>query len=95
LSDAQEQSKRLIAEARDVAARLHEQERQRASVSAEQIIRAARDAAAQERTRMLGEVRRDVGRLVVQTTAAVIGTVLTPADQQRLAEETGRRLSAS
>jgi F-type H+-transporting ATPase subunit b len=95
LTEAQAQSKRLIAEARDVAARLHEQERQRAIASAEQIVRAARDAAAQEHTRMLGELRREVGRLVVQTTAAVVGTVLTPADQQRLAEETGRQLSRS
>jgi len=31
-----------------------------------------------------------VGRLVVQTTAAVTGKVLTPDDQRRLAEETAQ-----
>ena len=43
---------------------------------------------------MLAELRREVGRLVVQTTAAVIGKVLTPDDQRRLAEETARQLTA-
>ena len=55
----------------------------------------AREAAAQEHARMLAELRREVGRLVVQTTAAVIGKVLTPDDQRRLAEETARQLTAS
>jgi F-type H+-transporting ATPase subunit b len=43
---------------------------------------------------MLTELRREVGRLVVQTTAAVVGKVLTPDDQRRLSEETAKRLSA-
>ena len=42
-----------------------------------------------------GRLRREVGRLVVQTTAAVIGKVLTPDDQRRLAEETARALRPS
>ena len=41
---------------------------------------------------MLTELRRDVGRLVVQTTAAVTGKVLTPDDHSRLAEETALQL---
>ena len=53
----------------------------------------AREATAQDHARMLAELRREVGRLVVQTTAAVTGKVLTPEDQRRLAEETARRLS--
>ena len=60
--------------------------------AAEQIMLQAREAAAQEHARMLAELRREVGRLVVQTTAAVIGKVLTPDDQRRLAEETARTL---
>jgi F-type H+-transporting ATPase subunit b len=43
---------------------------------------------------MLSELKREVGRLVVQTTAAVTGKVLTPEDQRRLAEETSRRVAA-
>ena len=52
----------------------------------------AREAAAQDHARMLGELRREVGRLVVQTTAAVTGKVLTTDDQRRLSEETAKRL---
>jgi len=44
---------------------------------------------------MMGELRREVGRLVVRTTAAVIGKILTPDDQRRLAEETTKELSSS
>jgi F-type H+-transporting ATPase subunit b len=42
---------------------------------------------------MLADVKHEVGRLVVQTTAKVAGKVLTPEDHRRLAEETARQLS--
>ena len=54
----------------------------------------ARDAAVLEHARMLAELWHEVGHLVVQTTAAVAGKVLTADDQRRLAEETTRRLIA-
>jgi F-type H+-transporting ATPase subunit b len=43
---------------------------------------------------MLAELKREIGRLVLQTTASVIAKTLTPEDQRRLAEETIRRLAA-
>jgi F-type H+-transporting ATPase subunit b len=43
---------------------------------------------------MLTDLRREVGRLVVDTTSKVTGKVLTPDDQKRLADETSRQLSA-
>jgi F-type H+-transporting ATPase subunit b len=43
---------------------------------------------------MLTELRREVGRLVVETTSKVTGKVLTPDDQKRLADETTRQLAA-
>ena len=43
---------------------------------------------------MLAELKREVGRLVVETTAAVVGKVLTPEDQRRLAEEAARQLTS-
>ena len=94
LADAQAHSQQLIAEARDIAKRLQEQAAQRSIVTAEQILAKAREAAEQEHARMLAELRREVGRLVVQTTTAVVGKVLTPDDERRLAEETARELSA-
>ncbi len=42
---------------------------------------------------MMAELRREVGRLVVETTAKVTGKVLTPDDQRRLSEETVRQLA--
>jgi F-type H+-transporting ATPase subunit b len=92
--EARTQATRVIEEARDVAKRLQDQEAQRAIVTAEQIVLRAREAATQEHERMLAELKREVGRLVTQTTAAVIGKVLTPDDQRRLAEETSRQLAS-
>ena len=43
---------------------------------------------------MLAELKREVGRLVVQTTATVTGKILTPDDHRRLAEETARQPGA-
>jgi hypothetical protein len=48
-----------------------------------------------EHQQMLAELRQEVGRLVVQTTAAVIGRVVTPDDHERLAEDTARYLRAN
>src|SRR5882762_10728933 len=94
LSQANIQANKLIEEARAAAGRVQEQETQKAIAAAEQIIVKAREAAAQDHARMLAELKREVGRLVVQTTATVTGKILTVEDQQRLAEETNRQLAA-
>lgn len=94
LADAGDKANKLIDEARQAAARVREQETQKAIASAEQIIAKAREAATQERSQMLGELKREVGRLVVQTTTTVTGKILTPDDQKRLAQETEKQLSA-
>ena len=90
---ANAQATKLIEEARAAAARVQEQETQKAIAAAEQIMVKAREAAAQEHERMLAELKREVGRLVVQTTATVTGKILTPEDQRRLAEETAKQLA--
>jgi F-type H+-transporting ATPase subunit b len=74
--------------------RLQADEAQKAVAEAEQILARAREAAERERVRMLAELRREVGRLVVQTTAAVTGKILTAEDHRRLAEETTRQLAS-
>ena len=43
---------------------------------------------------MLAELKREVGRLVVQTTASVTGKILTADDHRRLAEETATATGA-
>jgi len=90
---ARAEAARIVEETRGVAGRVKEREMERARAAAEQIVSKARDAAAQEHARVLTEVRREVGRLVVKTTAAVTGKILTSDDQRRLAEETARQLT--
>jgi F-type H+-transporting ATPase subunit b len=94
LAQAGDQANELIEQARTAAARVREVETQKALAAAEQIVTKAREAAAQDHARMLAELKREVGRLVVQTTATVTGKVLTADDQKRLAEETEKQLTA-
>lgn len=94
MSAANVQANKLIEEARAAAARVQETETQKAIAAAEQIIIKAREAAAADHARMLAELRREVGRLVVETTGKVTGKVLTLDDQKRLADETTRQLAA-
>jgi len=84
----------FIDEARVAAEGLLKQETRKATASAEEIIARARQATAQDHARMLAELKREVGRLVVETTSAVTGKILTTEDQRRLAEETERQLAA-
>lgn len=93
MEQANTQATEFVKEARGAAARLREQETQKALAGAEQIITRAREAAALEHARMLLELKREVGSLVVQTTAALAGKVLTPEDQRRLAEETASQIT--
>jgi len=94
LQQANIQASKLIEEGRAAAARVQEQEIQKAIAAAEEIVAKAREAAAQERARMFSELKSEFGRLVLKTTANVTGKILTPEDQQRLAEETARQLTA-
>ena len=94
LADASDRANKLIEEGREAAARVREQETQKAIAAGEQIVAKAREAAAQERTQMLAQLKREVGRLVVQTTTSVTGKILTADDQRRLAQETEKQLAA-
>jgi len=94
LRKANDQAALIIQEAHAAAARVQERESQKAIAAAQQIIAKAQEAAAREHERMLADLKREVGRLVVQTTATVTGKILTAEDQRRLAEETARQLPA-
>jgi len=95
IAEAQQEATHLIAEARGIAARLKDRSRQLALGEAEQIVRDARAAGAQERRQVLAEAQREVGRLVMKTAAAVTGKILTPHDQRRLLDETTKELTAA
>ena len=93
LAKAGEEGKKLIEEARAAAARVQVEETKKATASAEQILVRAREAADRDHARMLAELKHEVGRLVVQTTASVTGKILTADDHRRLAEETANQLA--
>jgi len=94
LNQANAQGAKMIEEARAAAAQVQERETQKAIAAATDIVNKARQATEAEHARMLTELRREVGRLVVTTTAKVTGKVLTPDDQNRLTEEANRQLAA-
>ena len=93
LVKADTEGKRLIEEARAVAARVQAEETRKATTAAEQIVVRAHEAAERDHARMLADLKHEVGRLVIHTTASVAGKVLTADDQRRLAEETARQLA--
>lgn len=94
MSQANVQGNKLIEEARVAAAKVQETETQKAIATANQIIAKAKEANDAELVRMKSELRKEMVRLVAETTALVSGKILTMDDQKRLAEETTRQIAA-
>lgn len=92
IAKANADATRIIEEAHAAAARVQDRETQKAIAGAEQILAKSKEAASRDYERMLAELKREVGRLVVQTTASVTRKILNPEDQRRLAEETVKEL---
>jgi F-type H+-transporting ATPase subunit b len=91
LALAHSEGAKFIAEARAAAARVQQDETNKAIAAAAQIMVKAHEAAALDHDRMLTELKREVGRLVVHATTTVTGKVLTAEDQRRLAEATSNQ----
>lgn len=87
LDEANAKAERLIGEARESASALREQKTQEAISEAEKIVAKAKEASKLEHERLLGELKRDFGRLVVETTGKVTGKVLDEKDQSRINQE--------
>jgi F-type H+-transporting ATPase subunit b len=95
IQKANDQANKIIAEAEKSAAAVTEQRAKEATRQAEDIIKNAREASILERNRLMEELKRHIGELVVLTTEKVAGKVLTPDDQARLNSETLRQLGAN
>ena len=78
LTKANADAQKMIDEARASAQAVADKRTQQAISEAEQIIAKAREATGIEREKILAELKREVGRLVIDTTAKVTGKVLTP-----------------
>src|SRR6266487_2743261 len=87
LTKANADAQKMIDEARASSAHLAERKEEEAIAAAEQIVAKAREASAIEHERTMEALKRELGRLVVDTTAKVTGKVLTADDQHRLQEE--------
>jgi F-type H+-transporting ATPase subunit b len=94
LAKANAQAQKMIDEARESAEHVAERKQQEAVAAAEQIMAKAREASAIEHERTMTELKRELGRLVVDTTAKVTGKVLTSEDQRRLQEEASRQIAS-
>lgn len=95
IQKANEKANLIIAEAEKSAAIVTEQRAKEATRQAEDIIKNAHEAAVLDRNRLMAELKRQVGELVIQTTQKVAGKVLTADDQARLNNETLRQLGAN
>lgn len=95
LNAANVQGNKQIEEARASAAKVLEQETQKAIATANDIVTKARQASEAELVRMKTELRKEVGRLVVATSAKVTGNILTAEQQSRLAEDTAKQLASN
>jgi F-type H+-transporting ATPase subunit b len=94
LAKANTVAQKMIDEAREASAHLADRKQQEAILAAEQIVAKAREASAIEHERTMTELKHELGRLVVETTAKVTGKVLTPDDQRRLQEEAARQVAS-
>jgi F-type H+-transporting ATPase subunit b len=94
LGKANAQAQKMIDDARESASHVAERKQQEAVAAAEQIMAKAREASAIEHEKTMTDLKRELGRLVVDTTAKVTGKVLTADDQRRLQEEASRQLAS-
>jgi F-type H+-transporting ATPase subunit b len=94
LNKANADAQKMIDEARASAQALADKRTQSAISEAEQIIAKAREATGIERDKIMAELKREVGRLVISTTSKVTGKVLTDDDQKRISEEAAREVAA-
>ncbi|MCS7063909.1 MAG: F0F1 ATP synthase subunit B [Methylacidiphilales bacterium] len=93
LSRANEQANALIAEAMKTAEAQSQRKIQEAIRSAEILIQKAKEAIELDRQKMMTELKAEIARLVVQTTAKVVSITLTEDDHRRLREEAARQLA--
>jgi len=94
LAKGNSEAQKMIDEARASAGVIAERKQQEAIAAAEQILAKAREASGLEHERTMSQLKRELGRLVIDTTAKVTGKILTPDDQRRLQEEASRQVAS-
>ncbi len=92
LKQASLEAQRIVHEARDTAKALVEKATKEASTEAEQILKKGNEAIALERQQMLNDVRREVARLVVDTTSKVLDRTLSEPEKKTFAEAAAKEI---
>ncbi len=93
IHQASQEGAKMMEEARAAVAAETEKSRQQAVADAQDILAKARAAGDAELARLKGELRKEVTRLVVETSARVTANVLTVEQKQRLADDTNQMLA--
>ncbi len=93
VSKANADAERMIDEARENATALLERKTQEAVNEANQIIAKAHEASEMEKERVMTDLKREFGRMVVDATTKVTGKVLTPEDQNTINQETAGQIA--
>ncbi len=93
VGEANAKADTMIAEARESAEAVAEKKRSEATREAASIVAKAREAGDLERKQVLAELKRDFGRLVIDTTSKVTGKVLDDDDQRKLNDEAASQLT--
>ena len=95
IKEAVAEAQKILSEARDQSKAMLEQKIQEASAQAESLIRKAGEATELERQKMLAEVKSEVARLVVETTARVLDKELSSEDKERYSNSAAENLSSN
>ena len=93
ISEANAKAELMINEARESAEAVAEKKSEEAGKEAAAIVSKAHEAGVLEQEQMRTELKRDVGRLIIDTTTKVTGKVLTDNDQKTINEETASQVS--
>lgn len=93
LKKAQQEAQEIITEARETAKAHLDKQMQDATRRVEETIQKGNEAIELERRKMLSEVRQEVARLVVATTAKVLDKELAEDDRRKFSESASRELA--
>ena len=95
LRKAQQDAQQVVAEARSSAKDFYDRQTQEAAAKVEQMLERGRQANELEHQKMLADLRQEVARLVVQTSAKVLDKELSASERTNLNSRAAAELAAS
>ena len=93
IKQAQIEAQKIIEETRVTAKDYFDKQTQEAAARVEAMMKKSEEAIAQERKKMLEEVRQEITRLVIDTSTRVLSRELTPEERSRYSASAARELA--